>query len=56
MPSILVDDLPALQCAISVEIRKNTNVVHCARKNSFQTENDVRFERALKNQCRTYPC
>lgn len=48
MPSTLVDDLPALQCAISNEIRKNTNVVHCARKNSFQIENDVRFERALK--------
>ena len=55
MPTVLTDDLPALEPTTSSDIvRKHLQAIHSARKNYIEAENSDRIRRALKHKTRVY--
>ena len=55
LPSLLSDELPALETTTSSEIvRKNLEALHSARENFIRAENSHKIRRALKAKTRTF--
>lgn len=57
LPSVLVDDIPALEgSTISETVGKHINTLHASRKAFIAAETCEKIRRALKHQIRTISC
>jgi len=54
LPSVVSDELPALESASTDLVREKLTAIHSARQNFIKAESSEKIKRALKHQVRTY--